>query len=206
MKEGLRRIIDRVKTLSRPTVIVIAGPTCSGKTFLAKRLISVLANEGLPALRVPLDAYFKDLADPTLPRDSHGRCIFDLPQAYHEKEFAEAVTDLQAEKRIFLPIYDRATNTRKAGPGIICRSLPVIIAEGLFAIRILAGLDRSVVRVYVDTDLDLCLKRRIKRDTRRYGVSPEAVESFFRNKILPYHYLMEEQRNKADIILKGGDR
>ena len=188
-------------------IIAVSGPTCSGKTTFAKRLYELLAAANTSAVIIPLDSYFRDFNDPQLPTNEAGRRLFDIPGAFWQDQFVEAVKCLFAGHSIHLPFYDISRNKRL--PWINPARFPakVIIAEGLFAGMFLQQTSLPVFNVYMDTAWEVCMERRIDRDQHHLGVTAEVVESHFRQKILPYWDQCEIQKKTADIIIsmKGDD-
>lgn len=194
--EALRILI---KNQTRPTLIAIAGASCSGKSYLAESL----SHLGV-SMVVPLDNYFRDRDDPDLPRDESGRMIFDLPDSYLVQQFIRDVYLLLHGQPVMLPQYDKKTN-RQLPPGVLIGgNFKIIIAEGLFAISLLGGLKHRMIKVYLDVDQQICLDRRIKRDTVAFGVAPARVEEIYQQKVLPYlrQYVFCQQQ-QADIIIRG---
>jgi uridine kinase len=191
---------------NQPLIIAIAGGTCSGKSTLAKKLTGEVAINPQPIV-VPLDNYFKDIDDPTLPRTPDGRKSFDSPDSYHHAEYVKALRDITSGKKIFLPEYDTERNQRRIGRQTILEPAPVIIAEGLFAIDFVQTAfqpptDISILNIFIEVDESVCLQRRIARDTERFKIEPGRVREVFSQKILPcYKSHVLPQKEKADIVV-----
>lgn len=192
-----------------PILIVISGGSCSGKSYLA----NILAGAINPFMRIScigLDNYFKDIDDPSLPRNAKGSRLFDRPDSYHCEEFVSHVSDLMSGKSISMPIYDQVSCRRISGQYLIIELADIIVAEGLFAITILKNIKKNKINVYVDASEKIRLERRTTRDILRYGVSEDVVVSKFFEKVKPCHTeFVEPQKNIADIVLmnnqKGGE-
>src|SRR5438477_6108322 len=106
--------------------IGIAGPSCAGKTVLARGLATMV-----PASIVPLDAYYRDLSH--LPPEQRARQNFDRPDALDGELIVRQVTELVAGNAVERPVYDFATHART---GSVQRVEPseFIIIEGLFTL------------------------------------------------------------------------
>lgn len=183
--------------MNRPVyVIAVAGPSCAGKTELAKAL-----SHDLRCSVLPLDHYYRDLS--TLPPTQRAQANFDLPSALESALLIEQVALLSAGHTVDRPVYDFATHTRLPR----CESFKCerfLIIDGLFALywdqlRNLAG-----TKVFVDAPDPLCLSRRIGRDVCERGRTEESVRVQFTNTVQPMAELyVRPTRQFADIILSG---
>lgn len=176
--------------------ILIAGVSCSGKTTLADEICDYFFEKCSVAI-VHQDDYFKDLID--IPRWNGWR-VMDVPDAFHINEFREDVKRLLENRYLYMPTYDIASNRRISKTELVPKG-KINIFEGLHTIRILDGLE-NCVKIFVDTDLETCLDRRIARDTTKFGVSREKIETYWNSCILPMsiRYVLP-QKDEATIIL-----
>jgi len=203
---GLSKLIEVITQISKPILVVIAGGSCSGKSYLAVKLKTELEQAGILVSIILLDKYFRDIDDSDFPRNENGRRLFDVPDSYYQDEFIEHASMLLSGKDIRMPDYDVSTNKRLSSQGEFVKANPVIIAEGLFAIRMLNNAYPNLIKVYVEANEEVRLRRRINRDTLRYNVSSEKVEETFRIKVLPCHYrFIEPQKQFTDFIVRGGE-
>ncbi len=180
----------------KPYIIGIAGPSCAGKTELAKSVAAALA-----ATTISLDAYYRELGHLSLAE--RAAVNFDMPTALDHDLLAAQVRVLAAGDSVDLPIYDFATHTRTPQ---VQRILPAafVIIEGLFALywedlRELCG-----TRVFVEAPDDVCLERRVGRDVRERGRTPESVRRQFAETVQP----MATQYVRptcafADVVVSG---
>jgi uridine kinase len=182
----------------KPYLIGIAGPSCAGKTELARRLAATLATRVLP-----LDAYYIDLAH--LPLEQRAQNNFDVPTALDHDLFLAHLAALAAGREIARPVYDFATHTRTAATELIAPA-PFIIVEGLFVlywedVRRLFG-----AAVFVDLDDKTCLDRRILRDVKERGRTPESVLWQFGESVRPMCEKYIRPTHKfADVVVRGDD-
>lgn len=183
--------------------IVIAGSTCSGKTTLANRIWNYFSNEFAVTV-VAQDDYFKNLPD--IPRTQQGY-LTDSIQAFHTVEFKHDVKMLLQNGIVTMPRYDVPTNTRICKNKIVRRGT-INIFEGLHAIELLSDLENCIT-IFIDTDIEICLKRRIERDTSKYGIPEARIRQYWSECIRPmYDRFIFPQREKANIIMtcEGGDK
>jgi uridine kinase len=204
---GVKEVIGMISKTAKPVLVLIAGGSFSGKTFLATRIKKELALHGRESSLISLDDFFRDIDDPDLPRNKQGRKLFDVPESYHQLEFLMVVKSLLSGKKVFVPIYDKMTSKRKLEEHKIVAAEPVVLVEGLFVVTILKDLSAQSIKVYVDTEIDICLQRRIEHDTVKFGVSAREVEEMFLEKVLPNHLeFVLPQREMVSIIIKSSER
>ncbi len=200
-------IIDNIGRQRPPLLIVIAGGSCSGKTWLADLLKEYLDSINASGAVVPLDRFFLDRDDPDLPRDRAGRKFWDVPEAFYRGEFQDAVLSLAKRRDAYLPCYDEVLNRRDRKKIYRLRPRPVIIAEGLFAITFLRCLDhKQMLKVFMAADERTRLNRRIGRDLFKYSLPEEKIREIFNYKVAPCHErYVEPQRFQSDMIINTSE-
>lgn len=179
----------------RPTVIGIGGCSGSGKTTLAREL----AHE-LNATLFPLDLYYRDLSQ--FPLDSRHKRNFDHPDSLESELILEHVRGLSRGEPIERPVYDFSTHSRV--PGSTDRVVPnrYVIVEGILALHYQELLPLYKLTVYVDCSHDVCLTRRIYRDTRERGRTEHSVREQFHATARPMAdtYVLPSQANAAITV------
>ncbi len=181
---------------SKPYIIGIAGPSCAGKTELAKRVAAALA-----ATTISLDAYYRELNHLTLAERAHFN--FDEPAALDHDLLVAQVETLAGGQVIDLPVYDFATHSRTLRTERISPT-DFIIIEGLFALywdelRQLYG-----TKVFVEAPDATCLERRQLRDVRERGRTPESVLRQFTETVRPMAALhVRPTAAFADVAVSG---
>ncbi len=182
-------------------IIGIAGPSCSGKSEIARYLIKELS-EMNPVL-LSLDSYYHDLS-PLDPAERDAR-NFDVPEALDHELLRDQLVALYNGSAIEKPVYDFATHTRSPQSEQIVPGEAIII-EGLFALyweEIRALFQTSV---FVTLHDHVCLSRRIERDTRERGRSSESVLSQYKETVQPMNekYILPT-KTFAQIVVDGED-
>jgi len=208
LNEGTILIVETIRFLTDlankdAILLIIAGGSCSGKSLLALMVEENLKKVGLPASIIGLDDYYKNTDKPEFPHNSSGRAIFDLPDSFLRREFRQDIKRLLSGSNIQGPLYDKKTHQRSTTRSRFLKANPVIIAEGLFAIKFLSDLrTENVLPVFVEADLDLRFKRRIKRDTDSLHDSEAEARRFIEERVEPhYEKWVKPQIKKADIIV-----
>jgi uridine kinase len=185
-----------------PLIIGIAGGTGSGKTTVTRKVLERLNPEEVVVLRH--DYYYRDIS--TFPEKSVDRMNFDHPNALESTLLVEHLIELRRWNPIPQPLYDFASYRRL--PDVI-RTEPksIIIVEGIliFAERELR--DLMDIKIFVDTDADERLLRRLRRDIIERGRSIESVMQQYVATVKPMHLeFVEPSKRWADIIIpKGGE-
>ena len=196
MMKLIKQIEERIQSYSIVNVIV-AGSSCSGKTTFANELKDYFSDK-FPVTIIAQDDYFKDLPD--VPRIKEGY-LLDSINAFQTEEFENDVRSLIKKGFTRVPQYSIMTNTR-IDKSRIFRCGTINIFEGLHTIQILDELENSI-KVFLDTDIDTCLERRIERDTGKYNVSEEVVKAYWFDCILPmYKEYILPQKELADIVIE----
>ena len=179
-------------------VIGIAGASGSGKSFLADALHNIYPAE---SILISQDHYYKDCHDLTYKE----RCLinYDHPDALDFDILGQHLEQLRQGKAIYHPLYDFTTHLRKPDKQE-CQPSPIIILEGIL---IFANPEIEIdLGIFVDTPADLCLIRRLQRDTRERGRSMESVIEQYLQSVRPmFQKFGIKARDAADIIVSGTD-
>jgi len=183
--------------LMRSFVVGIAGPSCSGKTALARRLAEKLP--GRTAV-IELDWYYRDQSGHSL-----DDIDVDVPEAIDDALAVVQLERLVDGHAVERPVYDYTTHAR-TGETVRVEPAEFYIVEGLFtlywdSLRRLLG-----ASIYIDADHGICLARRIGRDTRERGRTLEEVMRQYHHRVRPMaeKFVVPTARH-ADLILPGTD-
>ena len=185
-----------------PLVIGIAGGTGSGKTTVAHKLATAI-----PAGRcvsIDHDAYYRDQS--ALPPDERDRVNYDHPSALESSLLAEHLRALRSGETVEIPIYDFTTHTRRTETRRVAPA-PVILVEGILVFVEAAVREQLDIKIFVDTDADIRLIRRIRRDLEQRGRTFQSVRDQYYATVRPMHIeYVEPSKRWADLIIpEGGD-
>jgi uridine kinase len=180
----------------KPYLIAVAGPSCSGKSELSKALRRRL---GAPILG--LDSYYRELGH--LPLEERARMNFDEPAALDEELLIAQVRALAEGKAIDRPVYDFTRHTRSGGHERI-EPAEFVIVEGLLALHWPELRALYNLKVYIDAGDEVCFRRRLKRDVRERGRTPESVRAQYAATVRPMaeRYILPT-RAWADVVVSG---
>lgn len=183
-----------------PIVIGIAGGSASGKTTVTNKVRERL--DGRNVVILNHDAYYRDLSEfqGRKPSDVN----FDHPDALETTLLIEHIRRLKEKKGVEQPVYDFKTYTRRP------ESLPlqprdVIIVEGILILVEKKLRDMMDIKIFVDTDADERLLRRVRRDVTERGRTLDSVIEQYSTQVKPMHLeFVEPSKRWADIIIPQG--
>jgi uridine kinase len=182
------------------TLIGIAGGTASGKTTVAHRIV-----EALPAGQAALiqhDAYYRDRS--ALTPAQRALVNFDEPDALENDLLLQHLRALKRGEAVACPEYDFTTHTRKPTVRRI-EPCPVVVVEGILLLAVPALCEIFDLRLYVDTDDDVRLVRRIKRDMFERGRDISSIEAQFMGSVRSMHRQhVEPSKQHAHLIIPEG--
>jgi uridine kinase len=182
-----------------PVIVGIAGGTGSGKTTVAYR---VLEGVGVGASLVSHDWYYNDLQHMTLEERA---CVnFDHPDSLDNEFLIEQIRQLKSGQPIIAPQYDFSTHSRHP-EGLEVQPRPVIVVEGILLFAIPDLRKMFDIKLFVDTDADIRVLRRIRRDIRDRGRDFESIRSQYYQTVRPMHLeFVEPSKRWADLIIPEG--
>lgn len=163
-----------------PKIIAVAGPSCSGKSCVARALVTALGESQCQS--IALDHYYRDLRH--LSPAERARQDFDCPDAWESELLVQHVAQLKRGEPVIIPQYDFTVHLRSAVTATITPA-PFIILEGLFALCYPALLPLIDIGVFIDIDDDTALARRLQRDVVERGRTRESVISQFHTTVQP---------------------
>ena len=181
-------------------LVGIAGGTGSGKTSFAYKLLERLGADRCVTLTQ--DAYYKDGS--ALSPEARAAINYDHPDAFDNSLLVQDLRDLKAGRPVPWLTYDHATYSRKVLPDPVLPR-PVILLEGIL-ILVEGSLRRLMdIKLFIDTDADVRILRRLRRDIRERGRSFESVERQYLDSVRPMHLeFVEPSKRYADLIIPEG--
>lgn len=187
----------------RSWLIGIVGGSGSGKTSIAQELLRRLQAEGVNVLLLDMDAYYAPLE--VVKHRFEGRTInWDHPHAFDLELMATHLANLRKGLSIRKPIYDFNVSDRVGWEEPMSPS-QVVILEGLLIFALPELREQLDVKIFVDTDADIRILRRIQRDTKERGRSVDSVIEQYLESVRPMHLeFVEPSKRWADLIVPTG--
>ena len=186
--------------MTQPSFVIgIAGGTGAGKTAVAREVKDAV---GEAVMRIPLDNYYRDLSH--LPMAEREEVNYDHPSAFEWDLLADHVAALLRGESVEMPQYDFSVHNRKPDRVTVDPS-PVIVVEGILSLYESDLRELFDLCVYVQTDADVRILRRIQRDVIERGRELEGVMDQYLGTVKPMHeQFIEPTKKHADIIIPEG--
>jgi uridine kinase len=184
----------------KPVVIGVAGGSGSGKTSVTKSICQRFSDKTI--LVIEQDYYYKDQSD--LPFEERLNTNYDHPLAFDNDLLIKHIHTLLIRQPIDKPVYDYKVHNRSKDV-IHVEPKDVIILEGILILEDPRLVDLMDIKVFVDTDADLRIIRRLLRDIKDRGRSLDSVIDQYLNSVRPMHLqFVEPTKRYADIIIPEG--
>jgi uridine kinase len=188
------------KIFQKPFLIGVAGGTGSGKTTVVKNLLKILKNHSVVC--ISHDDYYNDQSQMTMAERI--KANYDHPSALETSLLISHLQQLLAGKSIQKPLYDFIENTRRAQTEVI-QPCPVIIVEGILLFESVELRNLLDLKIFVDTEADIRLIRKIIRDIKERGRTLESGIHQYLTSTRPMHLeFVEPNKRYADIIIPEG--
>jgi uridine kinase len=187
-------------TGTRPVIIGVAGGSGSGKTTVVREIVSRLGPEDVALIQH--DSYYRDRSE--LSPTERAKVNYDHPDSLETSLLVKDVRSLRDGHAVNVPVYDFSTHTRTAK---VVPLVPrkVVIVEGIL---VLADPDlraQMAMRVFVDTDPDIRMIRRLRRDMKERGRTLDSVVTQYLESVRPMHLeFVEPSKRHAHIIIPEG--
>lgn len=178
----------------------IAGGTGSGKTTIARKIAAGLPQESVSIIEH--DSYYRDLA--SLTEAERAAVNFDHPAALETPLLVQHLIALRSGKTINVPIYD-FKHHRRADESREVHATPIVIIEGILVFVEPELRDLFDMKLFVDTDADIRIFRRIRRDVEQRGRTFESIRDQYYRTVRPMHLeFVEPSKRIADLIIPEG--
>lgn len=180
-------------------IIGICGGTGSGKTTLAQKIYDEF---NACATLIGMDSYYK--SNPSIPLEERAKCNYDHPDAFETELLIRHLKELKKGNAVDVPQYDYCNHLRKAET-VRAESKQIIIIEGILLLENIRLCNLLDIKIYVDTDADVRILRRIMRDVNERGRSLDSVVKQYQETVKPMHeQFVEPYKRRADIIVPEG--
>ena len=187
--------------MSTILTIGIAGGTGSGKTTITKRIMERFGGD---VSVVNHDNYYKAHDDMTY--EELCKLNYDHPDAFENELMIEHLKQLKAGKSVQCPVYDYTVHNRSKD-FVTIKPAKVIIVEGILILADKQLCDEMDIRVFVDTDADVRILRRIIRDVKKRDRTLDSVVDQYLTTVKPMHEaFVEPSKKNAHIIIPEGGR
>lgn len=187
--------------MSRPILIAITGGSGSGKSTVVKSII-----QNIPASDISMieqDAYYKDQTN--LPMEERIKVNYDHPLAFDNDLLITDLQKLMDGQSIEKPVYDFENHTRFHDRSVRINATSIIIIEGIMLLEDQRLRDIFDIKIFVDTDADIRILRRIQRDIEERGRTMDSVIDQYISTVRPAHLqFIEPNKRYADIIIPEG--
>lgn len=180
-------------------IVGIAGGTGSGKTTFARALQNTMADD---SVIISQDSYYRAHRD--LSFSERLKINYDHPDAFEDELLVTQLKKLRAGKKIEVPVYDFSAYTRSTET-VPVRPQPIVIVEGILVLANPKLRELFDLKVFVDTDPDVRILRRLVRDVEERGRTLSSVHSQYLATVKPMHEAFVEPSKKyADLIVPEG--
>jgi uridine kinase len=189
-----------MSTEKSPIIIGVTGGSGSGKTSVSQKILEQLDGHSISIIQQ--DSYYKDQAEKTM--EERRAVNYDHPLAFDADLLYEHLKMLKNNQAIQVPVYDYKISTRS--PEVIDQApTSVIILEGILILDDERIRDMLDIKVYVDTDDDIRIIRRIRRDMEHRARTLDSIINQYLTGVKPmYHQFIEPTKRYADLIVPEG--
>ncbi len=188
--------------LTEPLIIGVGGGSGSGKTTVVNKIVEAIGREEI--LLIEHDSYYRDLSH--IPLSERQKQNFDHPSSLETELLIRHLDALKTGYQIEIPVYDFVEHTRQKRT-IQASPKKIILIDGILIFSEPNLRDRMDIRIFVDTDDDIRLLRRLRRDINERGRSFDGVLNQYEKYVRPMHLeFVEPSKRYADIIIpRGGE-
>ncbi len=183
-----------------PLVIGIAGGSGSGKTTVARSVVESIGRDAV--VLIQHDAYYREQSH--LPLEERAKVNYDHPDSLETDLLVEHLRLLVAGTSVHRPVYDFTVHTRSAET-VLVEPKPVILVEGILVLYEPSLRELMDLKIYIDTDSDLRIVRRLERDINERGRSFDSVRDQYLHTVRPMHLqFVEPSKRYPDIVIPEG--
>ncbi|MEE2757298.1 MAG: uridine kinase [Myxococcota bacterium] len=186
----------------KPVVLGIAGGTGSGKTTVARAIVERIGGDRVAYFEH--DCYYRDLSNFDI--EARRQVNFDHPDAFETELLVDQVSQLLSGQSVHQPKYSYTESVRLAETQLV-QPRPLVVIEGILVPENKPLRNLMDVKIFVDTDDDIRLLRRVRRDTSERGRNLDSVLGQYEATVRPMHLaFVHPSRRHADVIIPRGGR
>jgi uridine kinase len=189
--------------MTKKTIIIgISGPSASGKSLLANTIVNELGSNDITVISE--DSYYKDRQN--IPLEKRAEINYDHPESLDHGLLQEHLKLLREEKSVDIPQYDYSQHLRAASTKRV-EHHSIIVLEGILLFTDPMLREFMDIQIFMDTPLDVCLLRRVRRDVIERSRDVDSVLDQYQKTVRPmYMQFIEPSKRYADIIIpRGGE-
>lgn len=185
-----------------PLIIGVGGGSGSGKTTVVNKIVEAIGSEQI--LLIEHDSYYRDLRH--MPLSERQKQNFDHPASLETELLIRHLDALKTGYQIEIPVYDFVDHTRSKET-LLASPKKIILVDGILIFSEPKLRNRMDIKLFVDTDDDIRLLRRLKRDINERGRNFDGVLDQYERFVRPMHLeFVEPSKRYADIIIpRGGE-
>lgn len=193
-----------------PFLIGVAGGTASGKSTVCKRIMEKLGQVDVDhterqVVTISQDSFYRELSPVDKAKAQKGQYNFDHPDAFNDELIYKSLQDILAGKKVQIPVYDYRTNSRLEDQTITIYPADVVLFEGILVFYFPEIRELFHMKLFVDTDSDTRLARRVPRDIKERGRDLDQVLTHYMNFVKPaFEEFCLPTKKFADVIIPRG--
>jgi len=200
---------SHAEDFKRPFIIGVAGGTASGKSTVCEKIRKLVVSEDAQNARqiitLSQDSFYRDLTSKESEQAKKGMFNFDHPDAFDHQLMLKCLKDIQSGKSTLVPVYDFKSNARVDGEFVTIQPSDVVLLEGILVFYYKEVRDVFDMKLFVDTDADTRLARRVLRDIEERGRDLENVLFQYTNLVKPaFEEFCLPTKKHADVIIPRG--
>lgn len=194
----------------KPFIIGVGGGTASGKSTVCERIMeAVLSQPDMSSekqiISLSQDSFYRELGDNDLKMAKKGLFNFDHPDAFDHDLMLACLKDIRDGKKTQVPVYDFVTNSRIKDKFTVIHPSDVVLVEGILVFYTSDIRDMLDMKLFVDTDADTRLARRVIRDIDERGRDLETILTQYTNLVKPaFEEFCLPTKKFADVIIPRG--
>ncbi|MEM9243038.1 MAG: uridine kinase [Pseudomonadota bacterium] len=188
--------------MKKVIIVGIAGPSASGKSLFSHTIVNEIGSKHVAIISE--DCYYRDLSH--LPMEERAKTNFDHPNAFEHDLLSRHLAQLKQGKDIMVPQYDHTCHNRKKEQRQV-HNVTIVIIEGILLLAEPTLREQMDIRLFIDTPLDICFIRRLKRDLTERERTLESILTQYKTTVRPmYQQFVEPSKRYADIIIPNGGK